>query len=107
MTRISELGIDLNKNLDFISDTRLNVETLRAEEEKLQDDRRSFNPFKPILNYRASRLFHAAAKTVFLRTKSKSETIHRDAGKERVQVVPSTQMQLVDGKLVQYRRTQQ
>ncbi|KAF8421141.1 hypothetical protein L210DRAFT_3766173 [Boletus edulis BED1] len=65
LAKIRELGIDLN-NLDFIFDTRLNYDTLKAEEEKLQDDRRlgSLNP--------AARLFHAEARTLFLQTKRRS-----------------------------------
>lgn len=85
MGKIRQLGIDLNKNEDFIFNTRLKLETsvlihgihmicscygsLKEKEENLQDKRKTLNPFKAFLNYRAARLFHEASKTLFLETK--------------------------------------
>lgn len=86
MEAIKNLGIDLNKNDDFIFNTRLRVEasvlqnsftaytsahvsSLRVQKEKLQDNRKTLNPFKAFLTYRTARLFHAASRAVYLQTK--------------------------------------
>ncbi|KAN0091509.1 hypothetical protein V8E55_005075 [Tylopilus felleus] len=97
MEKIAQLGIDLNKNEDFIFNTRLNLETLRAQEEKILDNRKTLNPFKAFLNYRTARLFHAGSRALYLETKRTSERIHRE--EEHVQVVPSTQMRIVNGMI--------
>ncbi|KAF8421139.1 hypothetical protein L210DRAFT_598255 [Boletus edulis BED1] len=77
MEKIREQGIDLNKNLDFIYDTRLNVEALKADKERLQDNRKT-------------------SRNLYLQTKNTSEKIRRE---DNVRVVPSTRMHMVDGKL--------
>lgn len=85
MEKIKELGIDLNKNEDFIYRTRLRIEasvlfswqthvyscisSLRAQKAKIQDNRKTLNPFKAFLNYRTARLFHAASRAVYIQTR--------------------------------------
>jgi len=90
MEKIKQLGIDLNQTDDFIFRTRIKVEDLKVEKAKLQDNRKTLNPFKAFLNYRAARLFHAGSRALYLQTKRTSEKIHRE--EERMRVVPSTQM---------------
>ncbi|KAF8426173.1 hypothetical protein L210DRAFT_3566203 [Boletus edulis BED1] len=93
--KIKKLGTELlNNNDDFLFNTRLKVESLRVQKAKLQDNRKSLNPFKSFLNYRAARLFHETSRALYLQTKSTSEKMHRD--KERVQVVPSARMRIVN-----------
>ncbi|KAF8124912.1 hypothetical protein EV363DRAFT_1353051 [Boletus edulis] len=100
MEKIKQLGVDLNKNEDFIFNTRLNIEVLKARKAKLQENRKTLNPFKSFLNYRAARLFHEGSRSLYLDTKRTSEKIHREEG--LMQVVPSTQMRILDGKLPTY-----
>ncbi|KAF8441722.1 hypothetical protein L210DRAFT_2088780 [Boletus edulis BED1] len=101
MEKIKQLGVDLNKNEDFIFNTRLNIEvSLKARKAKLQENRKTLNPFKSFLNYRAARLFHEGSRSLYLDTKRTSEKIHREEG--LMQVVPSTQMRILDGKLQTY-----
>ena len=85
MKAIKKLGIDLNKNEDFIFDTRVELQasvnsftahtrllifgSLNAKKAELQDKRKTLNPFKVLLNYRAVRLFHAASKTLYRQTR--------------------------------------
>ncbi|KAG8214206.1 hypothetical protein J3R82DRAFT_10999 [Butyriboletus roseoflavus] len=102
MEKIKELGIDLNKNDDFIFNTRLKLEALRAKKETLQDNGKTLNPFKAFMNYRAARLFHAASKALLIQTRRTSEKIRREEQEERVervQVVPPTRIRVVEGEI--------
>ncbi|KAF8557406.1 hypothetical protein OG21DRAFT_1520484 [Imleria badia] len=94
MENIGQLGIDLNENEDFIYNTRLNVEALKDQQDILQDKRKTLNPFKAFLNYRAARLFHTGTRALYLETKRTSEKIQRE--ESRMRVVPSTQMRIVN-----------
>ncbi|KAF8134311.1 hypothetical protein EV363DRAFT_1161194 [Boletus edulis] len=96
MDTIKELGMELlNRNDDFIFNTRLKVEDLQVQKAKLKDNRKTLNPWKAFLNYRAARLFHVASKALYLQTKRTSEKIHRED--ELMRVVPSTQMRMSNG----------
>ena len=89
MVKIKELGIDLSNSDEFLFNTRIKYESsvvidrltphqfiwcscvgsLAAKRAKLQTNRKTINPFKAFLNYRAARMFHAASLTLYLETK--------------------------------------
>ena len=83
MVRISQLGMDIGQSMDFILDARHNfdvsvltgihaphfrscVSSLREEHAKLQDSRKTLNPFR---NYKAVKSFDAASRALYIQTR--------------------------------------
>jgi len=96
MARIKELGIDLSRSHEFVFNTRVKYEALAAKKSKLLKKRRTLNPFKLFLNYRAARVFHAAALDLFLETKGTSERMQREHKPKSIQSVPTTEMRPIN-----------
>ena len=76
--------IDLNKNHDFLFDTRIkvtesvlihilhtstHVSSLRERRAKIKGNRKSLNPVKALQSIKDAREFHVLSKDVFLETK--------------------------------------
>ena len=86
MAKIAQLGIDLNKNDDFIFGTRVNIDesvlirfphtstnvsSLRERKAKIVGNRKTINPIKMFRNItgKDAREFHTVSRSVFLETK--------------------------------------
>lgn len=83
--KIKEMGVDLTSNPQFLLNTKLKYEefvilisfsficsiiySLAAKQTKLEKYRKSINPIKYILNYRAARMFYAGALSLYTQTR--------------------------------------
>ncbi|KAF8442131.1 hypothetical protein L210DRAFT_3644292 [Boletus edulis BED1] len=97
MIRIKELGVDLSSNPQFLLNTKLKYDDLAAKQERVEKYGKSFNLVKYFLNYRAARLFYAAALSLYTQTRETSERMQRR--EKELRAVPSTEIQLVDDEV--------
>ncbi|KAG9310554.1 hypothetical protein JVU11DRAFT_9104 [Chiua virens] len=109
--KIKEMGVDLSSNPQFLRNTRLKylefvitdlfhfdppfiICNLAAKQAKLEKRRKSKNPIKYILNYRAARVFYAAALSLHMQTRETSERMQRR--EKEMRAVPSTEIRIAN-----------
>ncbi|KAG1717726.1 uncharacterized protein EDB91DRAFT_1189412 [Suillus paluster] len=75
--KIRQMAADPTQVRDIVTATKVSYDKLVLERERLETQRKSFNPVKLFSAYRSTRLLAEAGKTLYTKTRSTSERMRR------------------------------